>query len=168
MSQLRQKIVCAIILTLCLSVPSRAQSLFDLPPFERAVLCIKHFEGWHDIRRDYPYVGYGHRIQPQDHITRDLTRHEADSLLRSDLRKLLALFRSYGKDSLLLATLAYNVGPYRILGGDKHKKSRLLQKIERGDRHFHSDYLNFCHWHGKVIPSIRNRRRVEWRLLYVQ
>ena len=42
------------------------------------------------------------------------------------------MFRKYGKDSLLLAVLAYNVGPYKILGNKRFPKSRLLQKIEHG------------------------------------
>ena len=30
--------------------------IFALPPFERAVRCIKYYEGWHDIKRNYPYI----------------------------------------------------------------------------------------------------------------
>lgn len=90
--------------------PTReASSLFSLPPFERAVRCIKFYEGFHQ-KRHYPYIGYGHRLLPGERLTWRLTEKQADSLLRSDLRKLCALFRSYGKDSLLLATLSYNVG----------------------------------------------------------
>ena len=33
--------------------------IFALPPFERAVRCIKYYEGWHDIKRNYPYIGWG-------------------------------------------------------------------------------------------------------------
>ena len=39
-----------------------------------------------------------------------MTERQADALLRSDLRKLCAMFRGFGRDSLLLAALAYNVG----------------------------------------------------------
>ena len=38
-----------------------------------------------------------------------MTKRQADVLLRKDLRKFCAMFRQFGKDSLLLATLAYNV-----------------------------------------------------------
>ena len=49
-----------------------------------------------------------------------MTEEEADRLLRSDLMKLCKMFSGYGQDSLLLATLAYNVGAYRLLGyGDR-------------------------------------------------
>ena len=88
--------------------------IFALPPFERAVRCIKYYEGWHDIKRNYPYIGWGHRILPHEKFKKNLTYQQADSLLRSDLTKLCAMFRKYGKDSLLLAVLAYNVGPYKI------------------------------------------------------
>ena len=33
-----------------------------LPPFERAVVCVKFFEGFHG-KGCYPYVGYGHQLQ---------------------------------------------------------------------------------------------------------
>lgn len=83
--------------------PTReASSLFSLPPFERAVRCIKFYEGFHQ-KRHYPYIGYGHRLLPGERLTWRLTEKQSDSLLRSDLRKLCALFRSYGKDSLLLS-----------------------------------------------------------------
>jgi len=39
-----------------------------------------------------------------------MTERQADALLRSDIRKLCAMFRGFGRDSLLLAALAYNVG----------------------------------------------------------
>ena len=141
--------------------------IFALPPFERAVRCIKYYEGWHDIKRNYPYIGWGHRILPHEKFKNNLTYQQADSLLRSDLTKLCAMFRKYGKDSLLLAVLAYNVGPYKVLGDRrKFRKSRLLLKIERGERDIEREYLDFCRWKGKVIASIRRRRNTELRLLY--
>ena len=92
---------------------------------------------------------------------------EAELLLRKDLKEFCGMFRSYGKDSLLLAALAYNVGPYRILGSKKkYTKSTLLKKIEAGIRDFKTDYVQFCRWKGKKIPSIERRRYMEWMLLY--
>lgn len=50
-------------LLLCLSPMVRAQTatptqsdlgIFRFPLFERAVRCIKSYEGWHDIKRNYP------------------------------------------------------------------------------------------------------------------
>ena len=38
---------------------STPASIFELPPFERAVCCIRYYEGMHRAK-DYPYVGYGH------------------------------------------------------------------------------------------------------------
>lgn len=147
--------------------PSQSDlGIFALPPFERAVRCIKYYEGWHDIKRNYPYIGWGHRILPHEKFRKDLTFQQADSLLRSDLRKLCTLFRKYGRDTLLLAVLAYNVGPYKILGNRKFPKSRLLQKIEQGERNIRGEYLDFCRWKGKYIASIKRRRQMELLLLY--
>lgn len=147
--------------------PSQADlGIFTLPPFERAVRCIKYYEGWHDIKRNYPYIGWGHRILSHEKFKKNLTYLQADSLLRSDLTKLCAMFRKYGKDSLLLAVLAYNVGPYKILGNKRFPKSRLMQKIERGERNIRREYLDFCRWKGKYIASIKRRRQMELLLLY--
>lgn len=152
------------------SVAARAtptQGTGDMPPFEMAVACIKHFEGWH-TERNYPYVGYGHQLQKGEHYSaRTLTRRQGDLLLRLDLMRNLYLFRSYGKDALLLAVLAYNVGPYRILGTGSIPKSRLLRKIEAGDRDIYREYVSFCRWKGRRVPSIEFRRKVEFDMFYI-
>ena len=148
------------------SPSQRDLGIFALPPFERAVRCIKYYEGWHDIKRNYPYIGWGHRILPHEKFTTNLTFQQADSLLRSDLRKLCTLFRKYGRDTLLLAVLAYNVGPYKILGNGKFPKSRLLQKIEQGERNIRREYLDFCRYQRRKIASIHRRRQTELLLLY--
>ena len=147
--------------------PSQSDlGIFALPPFERAVRCIKYYEGWHDIKRNYPYIGWEHRILPYEKYRKNLTYLQADSLLRSDLRKLCALFRKYGRDSLVLAVLAYNVGPYKILGNKRFPKSRLLQKIEQGERNIRREYLDFCRYQRRKIASIHRRRQTELLLLY--
>ena len=141
--------------------------IYDLPPFERAVCCIKYYEGMHR-KKDYPYVGYGHKLRPGETYSSNMSLREADTLLRKDLQSLCAMFSQYGKDSLLLAALAYNVGPYKVLGcKGKWPKSNLLTKIESGIRDFKDDYVQFCHWKGKKVPSIERRRFAELALLYV-
>lgn len=158
---------------LCLSATVQAQepvkepTIYQLAPFERAVSCIKYYEGIHR-KKDYPYVGYGHKLLPGEHYSSNMSLAEADQLLRKDLKMFCGMFRAYGKDSLLLAALAYNVGPYRILGSKKkYPKSTLLKKIEADIRDFKSDYVQFCRWKGRKIPSIERRRYAEWMLLYV-
>lgn len=147
--------------------PSQADlGIFALPPFERAVRCIKYYEGWHDIKRNYPYIGWGHRILPHEKFKKNLTYQQADSLLHSDLTKLCAMFRKYGKDSLILAVLAYNVGPYKILGNRRFPKSRLLHMIEQGRRDIRQEYLDFCRYQRRKMASIRRRRQTELLLLY--
>ena len=157
------------LLCLCSVVYARATPR-NLPytekQFEMAVACIKHFEGWHNMKT---YVGYGHQVQKGERYSaRTLTKGQGDLLLRLDLMRNLYLFRSYGKDALLLSVLAYNVGPYAILGTSKRPKSRLLRKIERGDRNIYNDYIAFCRWHGRQVPSIKFRRQVEYDLFFVR
>ena len=118
--------------------------LADLPPFERAVVVVKYFEGMHGWK-NYPYVG----------------------LLRADLWKCFEHFKGYGKDALLLSLLAYNVGVGRLLGYGKHPKCRLLQKIEAGDSNFYREYVSFCRYKGKVLNGLVKRRKIEFTLFYI-
>ena len=163
----------SLFVTLCLGMNAQAHespkqtSIYDLNPFERAICCIKYYEGIHR-KKDYPYVGYGHKLKTGEHYSSNMSLTQADALLRKDLTELCTMFQQYGKDSLLLAALAYNVGPYRILGSrTKYPKSTLLKKIEAGNRDFKGDYVQFCHWKGEKIPSIVRRRNVEFILLFV-
>lgn len=140
--------------------------IYELPPFERAILCTKHYEGWHGSRKYLPYIGYGHKLLPGERLTHKISRAQGDSLLRADMLKLCRMFRRFGRDSTLLACLAYQVGPYRLLGSGNLPKSRLIDKLERGDRDIFEEYVSFRKWRGKVIPSIERRRRVEFALLF--
>ena len=66
---------------------SKVLTIFELPPFERAVCCIRYYEGLHR-KKDYPYVGYGHRLQPGERYSSEMTASEAEALLRKDLKEL--------------------------------------------------------------------------------
>lgn len=71
---MRLKIISIIaLITISLSVNAQPQTpteeneaasktLFELSPFERAVCCIRFYEGLHR-KKDYPYVGYGHKLR---------------------------------------------------------------------------------------------------------
>ena len=148
------------------TLAQRRVRLADLPPFERAVVVVKYFEGLHGWR-NYPYVGYGHQLQPGERFTADMTERQADSLLRADLLSRYALFRRFGKDALLLTVLSYNVGTGTLLGGRNRPKSRLIRKLERDDRNILSEYLSFCCYKGRVLPGLLKRRRVEFALFYI-
>lgn len=133
--------------------------------FNKAVACIKGHEGWHG--NHLPYVGYGHKLLPGETFTPDMTEVQADSLLRADLMKLCRMCSRFGKDALLVATLSYNVGYYRLVGYGKIPKSRLIQKLEAGDRDIYNEYISFRCYKGKAVPSIERRRKKEFRLLYI-
>ena len=166
---IRAKLFAAFFAIACFgSIPLRAENPVKEKQdrFSLAVECIKRFEGWHSSRH-YPYVGWGHCLQPgEKYSAHTMTRQQADELLRKDLRKFCAMFRQFGKDSLLLATLAYNVGPYRLLGSKKIPKSTLVRKLEAGDRNIYKEYISFRCYKGKVVPSIERRRKVEYMLLF--
>lgn len=147
---------------------TKAQSLEklrELPKFDRAIAIIKRFEGWHGSK-SAPYIGYGHRILQGEKLSYEMTESEADSLLRADLHARCAIFRTFKQDSLLLATLAYQVGHSRLLGYGKYQKSRLIQKLEQGNRDIYHEYISFRCWKGKVIPSIELRRKIEFEMLF--
>ena len=121
----------------------RRVRLADLPPFERVVVVVKYFEGLHG-KDCYPYVGYGHQLQPDEHFSPNMSERQADSLLRADLWKCFEHFQGYGK----------------------HAKSRLLRKIELGDRNIYKEYVSFCRHKGKVLQGLVKRRKVEFALFY--
>ena len=99
-------------------------------------------------------------------FTNSISKAQGDSILREDLRKLCRMFSYLGRDSLLAAVLSYNVGPYRLKGYGKRPKSRLLKKLESGDRNIYKEYVSFRCYKGKVVPSIERRRKVEFMLLF--
>lgn len=138
------------------------RSIMELPLFERAVLIIKKFETLHQLRHR-PYYGYGHRIQPGERFPqhRPLTEREADALLRKDLAKFCALYSQYGKDCILLGTLAYNIGPGAV------NKSTVYKKLKRGDRNIYKEYTAHCRYKGKFHRQLHERRQVEYFALFV-
>lgn len=140
-------------------------SLRRVPKMEVAVTLIKKYEGLHD-EGDYPYYGYGHCKLDNEKLSYDMTEAEAETLLRKDLEKRFVLFQAYGKDALILTVLSYNVGHGTLLGYGKRPKSRLLKKLEAGDRDIYGEYISYCHYKGKKIPSIERRRKMEFLLLY--
>ena len=161
-------LLCLCSVGMARATPKTSNLPYTEKQFEMAVACIKHFEGWHGVKA-WPYVGYGHQLQRGEHYSaRTMTKAQGDLLLRLDLMRNLYLFRNYGKDALLLSVLAYNVGPYAILGTSKRPKSRLLCKIERGDRNIYKEYVSFCRWHGRQVKSIKFRRQVEYDLFFVR
>ena len=146
----------------CLSIRAQTVSKFEL-----AVTAIKWFERLHGPS-SYPYVGYGHRLKHGEKLSWRMSERKADALLRKDLQGLCAVFRGFGRDSLLLATLAYNVGAARLLGYGKMPKSTLIRKLEAGNRDIYADFIRYCHYKGKKIPSIERRRKEEYNQLYIR
>lgn len=139
----------------------RKINIMDLPPFERAVIIIKKFETLHRPK-DYPYVGYGHRVLPGEPYRRgvQLTEKQADALLRKDLRKFISLYKAYGKDALLLGVLAYNCGPGVV------NKSTILKKLKSGNRDIFKSYTAHCRYKGKFHKQLHHRRLTEFAALY--
>lgn len=152
------------IVTLAVTSPAFAakRSIMELPLFERAVIIIKHFETLHKPRH-WPYVGYGHQVQPGEPYHRgvQLTEAQADALLRKDLRKFCAMYSKYGKDSILLGALAYNCGPGVV------NKSTVLKKLKSGDRNIFKSYIAHCRYKGKWHKGLYNRRLTELAALYI-
>lgn len=146
-------------LTVGLSAQSvKIQQKPDPVKFELAVSLVKHWEGLHG-RDKFPYYGFGHRLLPGENLSYDMTEAEAEALLRRDLMKRYVLFRRYGKNALLLTVLSYNVGTSALLGYGKRPKSRLLRKLEAGDRDIYREYISYCHYRGRKVKSIERRRK---------
>ncbi len=141
----------------------RRINIMDLPPFERAVIIIKKFETLHKPKH-WPYVGYGHQVQPGEPYRRgvQLTEKQADALLRKDLRKFVSLYKAYGKDALLLGVLAYNCGPGAV------NKSTVLKKLKSGNRDIFKSYTAHCRYKGKFHKQLHQRRQTEFAALFIR
>lgn len=148
------------------SHPTPRQLMIPASLFEKAVNCIKGFEGWHSARH-HPYIGYGHRLLPGERLTCNLTKEQADSLLRADLIKRCSTFRRFGKDALLLAVLSYNVGEYRLLGSGRIPKSTLIRKLEAGNRDIYQEYISYCRYKGRRHAGLLKRRKTEFTLFFI-
>lgn len=141
-------------------------STYSDEEFEKAVEIIKKFETIHPVHR-WPYVGYGHLVKKGEKIPhRKMSEKEADALLRKDLKEYTDLFKDYGVDQLLLGVLAYSVGPYRLLGAGKMKKSGILLKLEAGNRDIESEYISYSKYKGRSHNGLRTRRAEEFAALY--
>lgn len=154
------------IVTLAVTSPAFAakRSIMELPPFERAVLIIKSFETMHKPKH-WPYVGYGHQVQPNDPYRRgvQLTEPQADALLRKDLAKFIALFADLNpSDALLMGVLSYNIGPGAV------KKSTVYHKLKSGDRDILKSYTSHCRYKGKFHRGLHTRRCQEFAALFVR
>lgn len=104
----------------------------------------------------------GHQVQPGEPYRRgvQLTDRQADALLRKDLRKFCALYSQYGKDSILLACLAYNCGPGVV------NKSTVLKKLKAGNRNIFKAYTAHCRYKGKFHKQLYQRRITEYIVLF--
>ena len=160
-----KKILMILMAIVAVSVTSPAfaakRSIMELPLFERAVLIIKKFETMHKPKH-WPYVGYGHQVQPGEPYRRgvQLTEAQADALLRKDLAKFVSLYKDYGKDAVLLGALAYNCGLGVV------NKSSILKKLESGDRNIFQAYTSHCRYKGKWHKGIHTRRLTEFAALF--
>lgn len=134
----------------------------DAAHFEKAVEIIKKYEGLHQPKH-WPLVGYGHMVLKGEKFNRSKTmsEKEADALLRKDLLKNCAVFREFGKDSLLLGVLAYNIGSGNV------KRSTVVSKLRQGDRNIRENFIAHCRYKGKQNPQIKRRRIEEFETLFL-
>ncbi len=131
------------------------------PEFEKAVTVIKKYEGLHKNKGSL--IGYGHKVIAGDKYKAgaNLTEAQADALLRSDLEKLCAKYRSFGKDSLLLSALAYNCGIGTVA------KSTVYKNLQQGNRDIKASYLAHSKYRGKTLSQLKKRREEEFELLFI-
>lgn len=131
--------------------------------FEKAVEIIKKYETLHKPGH-WPFVGYGHKVQPGEKFSRSkaLTEKEADALLRKDLLANCAAFRSFGADSLLMGVLAYNIGPGAA------SRSSVAKKLKAGNRDIYENYIAHSKYRGKTHKKIQSRRIEEFETLFVK
>lgn len=143
-------------------IKSMAANFMSLSLYDRAILLIKHFETMHHPRH-WPYVGYGHQVQPSDPYRRgvQLTEAQADALLRKDFNKFCSMYRHMGRDSVICAALAYNCGPGVV------NKSTFYKKLKNGNRDIAASYAVHCRYRGKPHQGLKDRRLTDLLFLFV-
>ena len=129
--------------------------------FDRAVELIMKYEGLHKNHGNL--IGYGHKVVAGEPYkpNQNLTKAQAEKLLRKDLAKLCEKYREFGKDSLLLSALAYNCGTGMVA------KSSVYKKLLSGDRNIKANYLSYCKANGKVLSQLQKRRTEEFETLFI-
>lgn len=135
----------------------------EISDFEKAVEIIKKYEGIHQPRH-WPLVGYGHKVLPGEKFNRNkaMNPKEAEELLRKDLLKNCAVFRSFGPDSLILGVLAYNIG------SGAAKKSSVAKKLKEGNRDIYDNYISHSKYKGKTLSQLKRRRIEEFETLFIK
>lgn len=135
----------------------------NLSEFEKAVQIIKKYEGMHQPKH-WPLVGYGHKVLPGETFSRTkaLSPEKAEEILRNDLLKNCAVFRSYGADSLILGVLAYNIGSGKVL------KSTVAKKLKEGERDIYNLYVSYSKYKGKTNSQLKRRRIEEFESLFIK
>lgn len=131
------------------------------PEFEKAIALLKKYEGLH--KNHGSLIGYGHLVVKGDGYRPgdNLSEAQAERLLRKDLLKLCKEFRQLGKDSLLMAVFAYNLGS----GGAT--RSSVYKNLMAGNRNIKASYLSYCTAKGKVITQLQKRRQEEYDTLFI-
>ena len=139
-----------------------AKDAIAVDMFEQAVAIIKKYEGMHHAK-NWPLVGYGHKVLPGEKFSQTtLSESKADELLRKDLLKNCAVFREFGADSLLLGTLAYNIGSGNV------KRSSVTRELRNGNRDIRELYLKHCRYRGKTLSQLQRRRIEEFDILFIK
>lgn len=150
------------VIGICFSALSiNFDSLDGDPAFEEAVRIIKKYETLHKAK-NWPYIGYGHRVLPGENYKKGvvLKEAEAEKLLRKDLKKYINLFKSQGDKALILGVLSYNIGPNAV------KKSHVMSLINSSKDKLREAYVKHCRYKGKVHNQIKRRRIEEFDTLY--
>lgn len=165
MTLVMKKFLISLIMAVCAFTGAYAGnskiSHYNEHEFERAVQLIKKYETLHSASH-WPLIGYGHKVQPGEKYTpgKALTEKQADELLRKDLKKFADLYSKYGKDSLLLGVLAYNVGPGRV------NNSNVLRLLKAGNRNIKEAFTAMCRYKGREHKMIKERRVEEFTALF--
>lgn len=144
-------------------LPEENTEPMELSDFEKAVEIIKKYEGLHQPKH-WPLVGYGHKVLPGEKFSRTkaMNQVQAEELLRKDLLKNCAVFRSFGADSLILGVLAYNIGSGAAM------RSTVAKKLKAGDRDIYDNYVAHSKYKGKTMSQIKRRRIEEFETLFIK
>ena len=133
---------------------------------EQGIALIRQFEGFSPKRylcpAGKPTIGYGHVIKPGEMFAAEITEHEAQELLRADLRHfeetlntLVQVEVTQGQYDALVS-FCYNVGVNAL------RTSTLLRFLNTGNYAAAAiQFSRWCYINGQPSEGLARRRRAE-------
>lgn len=155
-------------------VPRKAIPHFDNPEFqslyEETISFIKYHEGFAGGKAyycvaGYKTIGYGHVVKPGEDFPEQISRREADRLLRRDFNRSIQSALKYSPHLTGCRLLA--VAHFCFAKGPGNYERSTLRKLINSGQDPSEEFLRWCKYHkpdGRLVKSSYSRKIREWEV----